>query len=88
MAQGRSAEAVSVFEGLVAAGATGEFDKSWAYDLRMFGVLAYEMLAACHFSLGSYGEALRYYRLAEDCDPAKLEYRVKAALCARLAATR
>ena len=88
MAGGRLAEAIGVFEGLVSAGATGAFDQSWAYDLRMFGVFAYEMLAACHFSLGSYGEALRYYRLAGECDPSKLEYRVKAALCSRLAATR
>lgn len=86
MTGGRTAEAVSVFEGLVTAGATGDFDQSWAYDLRMFGVFAYEMLAACHFSLGEYTAALRYYRLAADCDRSKLEYRVKAALCARLAA--
>ena len=87
MARGRSAEAIPVFEGLVTAGVTGEFDKSWAYDLRMFGVFAYEMLAACHFSLGEYAEARRYYQLAADSDPSRLEYRVKAALCARLAAT-
>ncbi|HEY6294781.1 MAG TPA: glycosyltransferase [Streptosporangiaceae bacterium] len=86
MTCGRAAEAISVFQGLVTAGASGEFDQSWAYDLRMFGVLAYEMLAACHFSLGSYGEALRYYGLAAESDPSKLEYRVKAAPCARLAA--
>jgi tetratricopeptide (TPR) repeat protein len=87
MAGGRTAEAIEAFEGLVSAGATGEFDKSWAYDLRMFGVFAYEMLAACHFSLGEYAAALRYYRLAAEGDPSKLEYRVKAALCARLAAS-
>jgi tetratricopeptide (TPR) repeat protein len=87
MAGGRTAEAIEVFEGLVTAGATGEFDKSWAYDLRMFGVFAYEMLAACHFGLGEYAAALRYYRLAAEGDPSKLEYRVKAALCARLAAS-
>jgi len=87
MAAGQTAAAIEVFEGLVTAGATGEFDKSWAYDLRMFGVYAYEMLAACHFGLGEYTAALRYYRLAAEGDPSKLEYRVKAALCARLAAS-
>ena len=86
MAGGRPAEAIPLLEGLVTAGDTGEFDKSWAYDLRMFGVFAYEMLAACHFSLGEYAAALRYFQLAEGCDPSKLEYRVKAALCARLSA--
>ena len=87
MAGGRAAEAIPVLEGLVAAGATSEFDKSWAYDLRMLGVFAYEMLGTCHFSLGEYAAALRYFRLAAECDPSKLEYRVKAALCARLSAT-
>jgi tetratricopeptide (TPR) repeat protein len=87
MAGGRAAAAVPLLEGLVAAGATAEYDQSWGYDLRMFGVFAYEMLGACHFSLGEYAAALRYFRLAAGCDPSNLEYRVKAALCARLSAT-
>jgi tetratricopeptide (TPR) repeat protein len=86
-AGGRAAEAIPVLEALVAAGAAATFDRSWAYDLRMFGVLAYEMLAACHFGLGEYAAALRYFQLAASCDPSNLEYRVKAALCARLSAT-
>jgi len=87
MAAGRAAEAIPLLEGLVTAGATSEYDKSWAYDLRLFSVFAYEMLAACHFTLGEYSAALRYFQLAAGEDPSKLEYRVKAALCARLAAT-
>jgi tetratricopeptide (TPR) repeat protein len=86
IAGGRAAEAIPLLEALVTAGATSEFDRFWAYDLRMFGLFAYEMLAACHFELGEYAAALRYFRLAESCDPSKLEYRVKAALCARLSA--
>ena len=87
MAGGRAAEAIPLLEGLVTAGATSEFDKSWAYDLRLFGVFAYDMLAACHFSLGEYAAALRYFELAASRDPSNLEYRVKAALCARLSGT-
>jgi tetratricopeptide (TPR) repeat protein len=88
MAGGRAAEAIPLLEGLVAAGATADFDQSWSYDLRMFGVFAYEMLGACHFTLGEYTPAQRYFQLAAGCDPSNLEYRVKAALCARLSANR
>jgi tetratricopeptide (TPR) repeat protein len=87
MAGGRPAEAIPLLEGLVTAGATSEFDQSWAYDLRLFGVFAYEMLAACHFGLREYAAALRYFELAAGCDPSNLEYRVKAAVCSRLSAT-
>jgi hypothetical protein len=50
-------------------------------------VLAYELLAACYFGVGSYVDALRYFELAAAAEPANLEYRVKAALCSRLLAT-
>ena len=88
MAGGRAAEAIPLLEGLVSAGATADFDKSWSYDLRIFGVFSYEMLGACHFTLGEYASAQRYFQLASGCDPSNLEYRVKAALCARLSANR
>ena len=87
MEGGRAAEAIPLLEGLVMAGTTSEFDKSWSYDLRLFTVFPYEMLAACHFSLGEYAAALRYFQLAASCDPSNLEYKVKAALCTRLSAT-
>jgi tetratricopeptide (TPR) repeat protein len=87
IAAGRAGEAIEVLEELVRTGQSGDFDKSWAYDMRMFGVLAYELLAACYFGAGSPEEALRYFELAAACEPGNLEYRVKAALCARLLAT-
>jgi tetratricopeptide (TPR) repeat protein len=87
IAAGRPAEAAGVLEELVRLGQSGEFDKSWAYDLRLFGVLAYELLAACYFGEGLYVDALRYFELATAAEPANLEYRVKAALCRRLLAT-
>jgi hypothetical protein len=76
-----------VLEELVRLGQSGEFDKSWAYDVRLFGVLAYELLAACYFGGGLYVDALRNFELAAAAEPANLEYRVKAALCSRLLAT-
>src|SRR5262249_40397670 len=85
MKAGRPAEAIAWFESLVAAGRTGQIDRSVAYDLRLFGVFAYEALATCHFKLRQYGESRRYYERAAKDDPEKLEYRVKQALCARLA---
>lgn len=87
IAAGRASEAIEVLEELVRTGRSGDFDKSWAYDTRMFGVLAYELLAACYFGAGSHEEALRYFELAAACEPGNLEYRVKAALCTRLLAT-
>jgi tetratricopeptide (TPR) repeat protein len=87
IAAGRVAEATGVLKELVRLGRSGEFDKSWAYDLRLFGVLAYELLAACYFGEGSYVDALRYFELAAAAEPANLEYRVKATLCRRLLAT-
>jgi tetratricopeptide (TPR) repeat protein len=87
IAAGRPADAAGVVEELVRLGQSGEYDKSWAYDLRLFGVLAYELLAACYFGEGLYVDALRYFELAAAAEPANLEYRVKAALCSRLLAT-
>jgi tetratricopeptide (TPR) repeat protein len=86
MASGRAAQAIPVLEGLIEAGTSSAFEMSWSYDDRMFGVLAYAMLGACHFTVGEYAAARRYFELAAQSEPSNLEYRVKAALCARLAA--
>jgi glycosyltransferase involved in cell wall biosynthesis len=84
MAAGRNAAAIRGLEQLVAAGQAGDFDKSWAYDLRLFGVFAYDLLAVCHFKLGEFAVARRYYEMAARCEPSNVEWRVKAAACARL----
>lgn len=84
MAAGRDQEAIPFLERLVAAGQAGDFDKSWAYDLRLFGVFAYDLLAVCHIRLGEFAAARRYYELAASCDPSNLEWRAKAVACARL----
>jgi len=83
MAAGRDGEAIGLLERLVAAGRDGDYDRSWAYDLRLFGVLAYDLLAVCHFRRGEFDAAGRYYQLAAGCEPSNVEWRVKAAACAR-----
>jgi len=77
-------KAISSFERVLAFGKAGDFDPYVAYDARLFGALAYEALGGCCFRLGAFGESRRYYELAAACDPERLEYRTKRALCARL----
>jgi tetratricopeptide (TPR) repeat protein len=83
MAAGRDAEAIGCLEQLTAAGQGRDFDRSWAYDLRLFGLFAYDLLAVCHFRQREFGSARRYYEMAATCDPSNVEWRVKAAACAR-----
>ncbi len=84
MKQGEFRAAVGAFERVLAFGERGDFDTAVAYDARVFGVLSYDSLATCYFRLGQYAQSRRYYELAAACDPSRLEYRVKGALCARL----
>ncbi len=85
MKQGEYRAAVDVFERLLAFGERGNFDTFVAYDAKVFNVLSYDSLATCHFRLGNYKQSRHYYELAAACDPSRLEYKVKIALCARLA---
>lgn len=85
MAADRNTEAIGCLERLVAAGQAGDFEKSWAYDLRLFDVFAYDLLAVCHFKLGEFAVARRYYEMAATCEPSNVEWLAKAAACARLA---
>jgi len=88
MRQGEVVEAISAFEKLVARGESRDFDYLAAYDLRLFGVFAYDALATCYFRLGRYAESRHYYDLAARQEPNQLEYRVKRALCSQLALRR
>jgi tetratricopeptide (TPR) repeat protein len=85
MAAGREDAAIGLLERLVAAGQDGDYDRSWAYDLRLFNVLSYDLLAVCHFRRGEFAAAARYYGLAAGCEPGCVEWRVKATACARMA---
>ena len=84
MKRGDFAAAIAAFERVLAFGETGNYDSWVAYDGRIFNVLSWDSLATCCFRLSNYHRAGRYYELAAACDPSRLEYRVKAALCARL----
>ena len=86
MKAGRFEDAIACFEQLLAAGERGDFDRSMAYDARLFDLFAWEALATCHFQRGRFAEAARYFGLAADRDPDRLEYRVKRQLCTSLLA--
>jgi tetratricopeptide (TPR) repeat protein len=81
---GRVEAAIPAFERLVAAGITGDYDRTLAYDRKLLGLFAYESLATCYFRLGNYRESRRYYGLAAAADPGRLDFRVKQMLCSRL----
>jgi len=82
MRAGKFAVAAPVFEQLLGAGDT---DYSAGYDTRLFGVLSFASLATCHFKLGRYADAARFFERAAEASPETLEYRVKGALSRQLA---
>jgi tetratricopeptide (TPR) repeat protein len=84
MREAKFTEAIAVLKQLVARGQSEDFDYLAAYDLRLFGVFAYDALATCHFRLGQYTQSRRYYELAAQNEPDRLDFRVKLALCAQL----
>ena len=80
-AAGRLVEAVACFERLAAIdGETFCAEDGIAYDARIFGLLAYEALALCHFRLGRYPESARYYARAEAAGPERPGIGVKRRL--------
>jgi tetratricopeptide (TPR) repeat protein len=84
MIAGNFVEALTEFESLIARGRRGDYDRASSYDMRLFNVCAYEAIATCHFRLGNYAESRHYFDLAAQCEPERLEYRVKRALSQRL----
>jgi tetratricopeptide (TPR) repeat protein len=76
----RYSEAIPFFERLVKAGETGTFSRRVSYDLRIFGVLAFENLATCHFRLRQWNDAAHYYDLALTKDPERMDLRAKRSL--------
>jgi tetratricopeptide (TPR) repeat protein len=79
----RFTDAVPVFEGLLAAAESGDFDHM-SYDARLLDLLPHEALATCHFKLGDYAASRRHFERAARLAPDTLEYRVKRDLCALL----
>ena len=84
MKWGEFSAAIDTFERLLAFGEHGNYDSTVAYDTRVFNVFSWDSLATCCFRLGDYRRGRRYWELAAAFDPSRTEYRVKAALCARL----
>lgn len=84
MEAGDYTAAITQLQRLVVVGRDGDYDKSWGYDLRLFDVFAYDLLAVCHFKRGEFPAARRYYERAASCEPSNVEWRAKAAACARL----
>jgi tetratricopeptide (TPR) repeat protein len=57
-------------------------DQGIAYDERLFGAFAQASRGLCLFRLGRYADAAAAYAVAERCEPANLEYRIKRELAA------
>lgn len=80
MTAGAFAEAIPILEALAAVDADDVCHSRVSYDARIFGELAYDSLAWCHFQLGQFDASARCYALAEACVPGSLEYAVKRRL--------
>jgi len=84
---GRLEDAVELFEQLLRERESGRIDTDLGYDERQFTSSTYATIASCCFQLGRYGDARRYFALAEEHDPENIEYRTKRQLCEHLEAT-
>jgi glycosyltransferase involved in cell wall biosynthesis len=80
--ENRYHEAVPFFERLVLWGEKRDFNRlSMSYPTHIFDINAFDSLAVCHFRLENYAESRRYFQLAEELAPEKLEYKTKRRLC-------
>jgi tetratricopeptide (TPR) repeat protein len=81
---GRLEDAVDLFEQLLHERENGRIDTDLGYDQRQFTSSTYATIASCCFQLERYGDARRYFSLAEEHDSENLEYRTKRRLCEHL----
>ncbi len=88
MTRGRFGEAIPCFERLIRWGQAKDYDRSIAYEERIFDAYAYEALAVCHFRLSRFQEAGRYFEIVRTYIPGSVEHRLKARFCAVLAEKR
>lgn len=88
MAAGCFDAAIPILEALASVDGDALCDESVAHDLRIFGVLACDSLALCHFRLGRYVESARYYARAAAYAPDDPRYPVKRRLAEARAASR
>jgi tetratricopeptide (TPR) repeat protein len=85
MRRGRLEEALEAFERLVQRRESGQIGEELGFDRRQFSSATYAAMGSCCYQLDRFGEAGRYFALAESHDPDCLEYRVKRQLCEHLA---
>src|SRR5579862_477748 len=88
MKTGQYEAAVSSLHRLLTSGKSDLGLQPAGFDARMSGVLAYQSLAICHFKLGHYARAAKYFRLGVKAEPGNSELRIKSMVCDRLAADR
>jgi tetratricopeptide (TPR) repeat protein len=84
---GHLENAVKLFEELLHERESGRVDTDLGYDQRQFTSLTYATIASCCFQLERYGDARRYFALAEKHDSENLEFRTKRLLCEHLEKT-
>jgi tetratricopeptide (TPR) repeat protein len=77
MALEKLSEAISIFKQLVSVDVSAFDAGPFAYDVRIFSVLSYEALGGCYYKLSRFEESAVYYRLAEQCEPKKMEHKIK-----------
>jgi tetratricopeptide (TPR) repeat protein len=85
MRDGRLEEAVRAFEELLHELESGRVGADIGYDRRQYTSSTYAAIASCCYRLGRYGDAGRYFAVAERHEPDSLEYRTKRLLCEHLA---
>jgi tetratricopeptide (TPR) repeat protein len=78
--EGHHAEAMALFENLLAVDVETRCDDRVAYDARLFGAWAHDSLGLCCFRLGRFRDSARYYALAEAGDPGEPAYRARRLL--------
>jgi tetratricopeptide (TPR) repeat protein len=83
---GRSAEALAIFEALLRLGEAGAREDDLSFDARLVGVFPMEAIADCLSRLGRFAEALEWLKRALDLEPDSLELRAKAAIASARAA--
>lgn len=78
----RHAEALRILTDLPLAAPESFFDPDMAYDLRIFGEWAYDLIGLAQFRSGHYEEARLAYLAAASRSPAPEEHRARAAVAA------
>ena len=88
LADGAYAAAASLFADLVARRDRGDLAPHLGYGRELTGAYIEAALGTCHFQLGVFSEAARWFAAATKRDPENLEYRTKQRLAESMAGKR